>query len=132
MCRFFRHMLAARGGKGLATGRSSDCGPVILEGGVAMISDTSIRCVVWFGEPTQIERTHLAQAGWHTRVADAAAPGGGVGIRRGDRVVAMADVRKADVDTLLSMAKLMADHPRIPWLALVSADTSVQRPEVER
>ena len=97
-----------------------------------MISDTSIRCVVWFGEPTQIERTHLAQAGWHTRVADAAAPGGGVGIRRGDRVVAMADVRKADVDTLLSMAKLMADHPRIPWLALVSADTSVQRPEVER
>jgi DNA-binding NtrC family response regulator len=65
-------------------------------------------------------------------VADAAAPGGGVGIRRGDRVVAMADVRKADVDTLLSMAKLMADHPRIPWLALVSADTSVQRPEVER
>ena len=97
-----------------------------------MISDTSIRCVVWFGEPTHIERTHLAQAGWHTRVADAAAPGGGVGIRRGDRVVAMADVRKADVDTLLSMAKLMADHPRIPWLALVSADTSVQRPEVER
>ena len=97
-----------------------------------MISDTSIRCVVWFGEPTHVERTHLAQAGWHTRVADAAAPGGGVGIRRGDRVVAMADVRKADVDTLLSMAKLMADHPRIPWLALVSADTSVQRPEVER
>ncbi|HET7330976.1 sigma-54 dependent transcriptional regulator [Dyella sp.] len=97
-----------------------------------MISDTSIRCVVWFGEPTHIERTHLAQAGWHTRVADAAAPGGGVGIRRGDRVVAMADVRKADVDTLLSMAKLMAEHPRIPWLALVSADTSVQRPEVER
>jgi DNA-binding NtrC family response regulator len=96
-----------------------------------MISDTSIRCVVWFGEPTQIERTHLAQAGWHTRVADAGAPGGGIGIRHGDRVVAMADVRKADAKALLSMAKLMAEHPRIPWLALLSAETSVQRSEVE-
>jgi two-component system response regulator HydG len=97
-----------------------------------MISDTSVRCVVWFGEPTQIERTRLAQAGWHTRVADAGASGNGIGIRRGDRVVAMADVRKADVEALHSMAKLMAEHPRIPWLALLSADTSVQRPEVER
>jgi len=97
-----------------------------------MMSDTSIRCVVWFGEPTSIERTRLAQAGWHTRVADVGAPAGGVGIRRGDTVVAMADVRKADVEALHSMAKLMADHPRIPWLALLSTDTSVQRPEVER
>lgn len=97
-----------------------------------MMSDTSIRCVVWFGEPTSIERTRLAQAGWYTRVADVGAPAVGVGIRRGDTVVAMADVRKADVETLHSMAKLMADHPRIPWLALLSTDTSVQRPEVER
>jgi len=97
-----------------------------------MMSDTSIRCVVWFGEPTSIERARLAQAGWHTRVADASAQGGGVGIRRGDIVVAMADVRKADLETLRSIAKLMADHPRIPWLALLSTDTSVQAPEMER
>ncbi|WP_425480232.1 sigma 54-interacting transcriptional regulator [Dyella monticola] len=97
-----------------------------------MMTDTSIRCVVWFGEPTSIERTRLAQAGWHTRVADASASGGGVGIRRGDTVVAMADVRKADMETLLSIARLMADHPRIPWLALLSSDTPVQAPEVER
>ncbi|HUA79729.1 MAG TPA: sigma-54 dependent transcriptional regulator [Dyella sp.] len=96
------------------------------------MSDTSIRCVVWFGEPTSIERARLAQAGWHTRVADASAQGGGVGIRRGDIVVAMADVRKADLETLRSIAKLMADHPRIPWLALLSTDTSVQAPEMER
>ncbi|RDS80261.1 sigma-54-dependent Fis family transcriptional regulator [Dyella monticola] len=96
------------------------------------MTDTSIRCVVWFGEPTSIERTRLAQAGWHTRVADASASGGGVGIRRGDTVVAMADVRKADMETLLSIARLMADHPRIPWLALLSSDTPVQAPEVER
>lgn len=97
-----------------------------------MMSDTSIRCVVWFGEPTSIERARLAQAGWHTRVADAVAQGGGVGIRRGDTVVAMADVRKADIETLRNIAQLMADHPRIPWLAILSTDTSVQAPEVER
>ncbi len=96
-----------------------------------MMSDTSIRCVVWFGEPTSIERARLAQAGWHTRVADAVAQGG-IGIRRGDTVVAMADVRKADTETLRSIARLMADHPRIPWLALLSTDTSVQAPELER
>jgi two-component system response regulator HydG len=97
-----------------------------------MTSDTSIRCVVWFGEPTSVERTCLAQAGWHTRVADASAQGGGVGIRRGDTVVALADLRKADANALSEMAKLMADHPRLPWLALLSADTVVQAPEVER
>jgi two-component system, NtrC family, response regulator HydG len=97
-----------------------------------MTSDTSIRCVVWFGEPTGVERTRLAQAGWHTRVADANAQGSGVGIRRGDVVVAMADLRNADVDTLSQMAKLMADHPRLPWLALLSTETVVQTPEVER
>ncbi|MFK2872731.1 sigma-54 dependent transcriptional regulator [Dyella lipolytica] len=96
-----------------------------------MTSDTSIRCVVWFGEPTSAERMRLAQAGWHTRVADPSAQGGGVGIRRGDTVVAMADLRNADVDALREMARLMADHPRLPWLALLSADTVVQTPEVE-
>lgn len=92
-----------------------------------MSGNTPVRCVVWFGEPTNAERTRLAQAGWHTRVADAGAQGTGVGIRRGDMVVAMADLRKADADTLQRMATLMSDHPRIPWLALLSADTAVQR-----
>lgn len=97
-----------------------------------MSNDTSIRCVVWFGEPTGAERTRLAQAGWHTRAADANAQGSGVGIRRGDVVVAMADLRKADSDTLRQMARLMADHPRLPWLALLSSETIAQTPEVER
>ena len=96
-----------------------------------MSNDTSIRCVVWFGEPTGVERTRLAQAGWRTRVADASAQGSGVGIRRGDVVVAMADLRKADVDALRQMARLMADHPRLPWLALLSSETIVRTPEVE-
>jgi DNA-binding NtrC family response regulator len=97
-----------------------------------MTGDTSIRCVVWFGEPTGAEIARLSEAGWHTRVADASAQGVGVGIRRGDMVVALADLRKADVDALREMARLMADQPRLPWLALLSADTAVQTPEVER
>jgi two-component system, NtrC family, response regulator HydG len=97
-----------------------------------MTSDTSIRCVVWFGQPTSAERAQLAQAGWHTRVADAGTQGGGVGIRRGDMVVALADLRNAGNDALLEMARLMADQPRLPWLALLSADTAVQTPDVER
>jgi DNA-binding NtrC family response regulator len=73
----------------------------------------------------------LAQAGWHIRIADANAQGGGVGIRRGDIVVAMADLRNADAEALREMARLMADHPRLPWLALLSTETVVQAPEVE-
>ncbi|MFK2899860.1 sigma-54-dependent Fis family transcriptional regulator [Dyella jejuensis] len=96
------------------------------------MGDTSVRCIVWFGEPTNSEITRLAQAGWHTRVADASAQRGGVGIRRGDTVVAMADLRQANAETLRGMARLMADHPRLAWLALLSADTVVQAPEVER
>ena len=96
------------------------------------MTDTSIRCVVWFGQPTSAERAQLAQAGWHTRVADAGTAGGGVGIRRDDMVVAMADLRSADKDALLEMARLMAEQPRLPWLALLSADTAVQTADVER
>jgi two-component system response regulator HydG len=96
------------------------------------MTDTSIRCVVWFGQPTSAERAQLAQAGWHTRVADAGTSGGGVGIRRDDMVVAMADLRSADKDALLEMARLMAEQPRLPWLALLSADTAVQTADVER
>jgi DNA-binding NtrC family response regulator len=47
-------------------------------------------------------------------------------------VVAMADLRSADKDALLEMARLMAEQPRLPWLALLSADTAVQTADVER
>jgi DNA-binding NtrC family response regulator len=44
----------------------------------------------------------------------------------------MADLRSAGKEALLEMARLMADQPRLPWLALLSADTAVQTPDVER
>ncbi|HTM28503.1 MAG TPA: sigma-54 dependent transcriptional regulator [Rhodanobacter sp.] len=89
------------------------------------------RCVVWFGLPTDEECSVLAQAGWHTRVADAQLQDG-VGMRRGDVVVAMADLRHSDSEMVQSMARTMAAHPWLPWLALVSRDTAVGVPEVER
>jgi DNA-binding NtrC family response regulator len=89
------------------------------------------RCVVWFGQPTDEECACLARAGWRTRIGDAQLRGG-VGMRRDDIVVAMADLRRSDADTVQAMAQLMANHPWLPWLALVSQETAANTPEVER
>ena len=89
------------------------------------------RCVVWFGQPTDEECACLARAGWRTRIGDAQLRGG-VGMRRGDIVVAMADLRRSDADTVRAMGQLMANHPWLPWLALVSQEIAANTPEVER
>ena len=89
------------------------------------------RCVVWFGQPTDEECACLARAGWRTRIGDAQLRGG-VGMRRGDIVVAMADLRRSDADTVRAMGRLMANHPWLPWLALVSQEIAANTPEVER
>jgi DNA-binding NtrC family response regulator len=87
--------------------------------------------VVWFGQPTAEECASLAQAGWRTRVGDAQLQDG-VGMRRGDIVVAMADLRCSNVDTVQAMGRLMANQPWLPWLALVSQETTADTREVER
>jgi two-component system, NtrC family, response regulator HydG len=89
------------------------------------------RCVVWFGQPTTEECSALAQAGWCTRVGDVAAQGG-VGMRRDDVVVAMADLRRSNIGTVQAMGRLMDDYPWLPWLAVVLQETSADTPEVER
>ena len=94
-------------------------------------NQVSRRCVVWFGHPTDEECACLAGAGWRTRIGDAQLQGG-VGMRRGDIVVAMADLRRSDAYTVRAMGQLMADHPWLPWLALVSQETAADTPEVER
>ena len=88
-------------------------------------------CIVWFGEPSSTERDSLAGAGWSIRSADASA-GGGICVRAGDFVVAMADLRHRNADALQAMGQLMASHPQLPWLALVSSETAAQAPEVKR
>ncbi|KAA0069453.1 sigma-54 dependent transcriptional regulator [Rhodanobacter sp. T12-5] len=91
----------------------------------------SRRCVVWFGQPTAEECASLAQAGWRTRIGDVATRDG-VGMRRDDVVVAMADLRHSDSDTVQSMGRLMDEYPWLPWLAVVVQETSADAPEVER
>lgn len=91
----------------------------------------SRRCVVWFGTPTDEECSRLAKAGWRTRIADAQTRAG-VGMRRDDVIVAMADLRQSNADTVQAMGRLMDDYPWLPWLALVLKGTAAATPEVER
>lgn len=86
--------------------------------------------MVWFGQPTESECACLAGAGWRIRIGDARLQDG-VGMRRGDTVVALADLRGGSSDTVHAMGQLMADHPWLPWLALVSQRTAADTPEVE-
>ncbi|MGN6741119.1 sigma 54-interacting transcriptional regulator [Dyella sp.] len=88
------------------------------------------RCVIWFGEPSTSERSALAQSGWSVRSVHA--PGGELRVRGGDIVVAMADLRDSDDRGLDAMGELMAAHPRLIWLALVSSRTSAQAARVQR
>jgi two-component system response regulator HydG len=86
-------------------------------------------CIVWFGQPTEDECSALANAGWSIRVALVAA-NVGVGVRPGDCVVALADLRYCDAGMLSAMQQLLGDHADLPWLGLVSPDTSAQEPQV--
>jgi DNA-binding NtrC family response regulator len=114
---------------GAGPNRNRDLG----DRGISAMTDNQVarRCVVWFGQPSDEECACLAKAGWRTRVGDAQLRGG-VGMRRDDIVVAMADLRRSDADTVQAMAQLMANHPWLPWVALVSQETAANTPEVER
>src|SRR5690242_18397735 len=86
------------------------------------------RCVVWFGRPAGAERDELEHSGWPVRVADVQASG--VGARNGDVVVALADLRQGDDATLQAMEGMVAEHPGVPWIALVSPETPAHEPRV--
>ncbi|HEY8586921.1 MAG TPA: sigma-54 dependent transcriptional regulator [Rhodanobacter sp.] len=87
-------------------------------------------CVVWFGEPTAEERASLDKAGWHTRVASAL-KNDGVGTRRDDIVVGVADIRHGDALSRQAMANMMDTHPWLPWLAVILQETAASSPDVE-
>lgn len=95
------------------------------------IERASRRCVVWFGQPTAEECSGLAQAGWCIRICDAQLQGG-VGMRRDDIVVAMADLRRSDSDAVMATGRLMDNHPWLLWLAMVLPETAASTPEAER
>ncbi len=86
-------------------------------------------CVIWFGQPEARERSGLAEAGWHVRVAGLDA---GAGVREGGNVVALADLRQCDDRALQAMQQLMAEHPALPWIALTAFGTQARHPQVKR
>lgn len=82
-----------------------------------MMENPSRRCVVWFGQPSQRERNALAASGWGLRVASAS--DGGIGLRGGDTVVGLVDLRDphAVPDNLPGLLEANVHH--LPLLALV-------------
>lgn len=93
--------------------------------------NSSRGCVVWFGHPAEHERDGLIRAGWRIRRLGATA-GLDTGLRQGDSVVAVADMRHGDTPMLAAMERLMAEHSGIPWIALLASETPVQEPAVKR
>lgn len=81
-----------------------------------MTEHPSRRCVVWFGQPSQRERNALAASGWGLRVASTS--DGGIGLRGGDTVVGLVDLRDPDAmpDNLPG---LLEANAHLPLLALV-------------
>lgn len=91
---------------------------------MAAFHDVAHRCVIWFGEPRQCEREVLAAAGWQLRVvADAA--DGRIGLRRGDLVVGLLDLRRRDAD-LLQVEQWVAEHQHMALMALTGETLSPQ------
>ena len=89
------------------------------------------RCVVWFGRPITSEQHTLANSGWSVRVANISMREG-VGVRAGETVVAMADLRHGDDNVLQAMEHQIAQYPKLPWIALVSSETPTQEPLIKR
>ena len=88
------------------------------------------RCVVWFGQPSAREQQALGRAGWSVRPVSA--PTGPLKVRSGDIVVAVADLRAGERASAGAMERLMADHPGVIWVAIVSSRTASGAPCIER
>ncbi|KRE96511.1 Fis family transcriptional regulator [Frateuria sp. Soil773] len=93
---------------------------------------TARRCVIWFGQPSGTEQGSLARSGWPVRVADAGGLRGRVGLRPGDAVVALADLRQGDGRAIEAMERAIVEHPGLPWIALISAETPAHEPLAAR
>ena len=82
------------------------------------LSPASRRCVIWFGRPSATERKMLAAAGWDLRVADPREDAH-VGMRGGDKVVALVDLRDEEPGMLKAVGRTVIDHADLPLIALV-------------
>ena len=90
------------------------------------IPEFSRQCVIWFGRPLRHERDALAAAGWHVRIADTTE---GVGMRSGDTVVGLVDLRSGHAGCLGALEQLTSDHAYLSLIAILpAADTAHPSP----
>ncbi|BFI97123.1 MAG: sigma-54 dependent transcriptional regulator [Rhodanobacter sp.] len=96
-----------------------------------MIQRAPHHCVVWFGHPSAAESDCLSAAGWRVRSAGLT-DSDAVGMRHGDRVVGVADLRGSSRESYPAMYGLMADYAKLPWLVLLDGAEQTQDPVVQR
>ncbi|MBO9718048.1 MAG: sigma-54-dependent Fis family transcriptional regulator [Pseudoxanthomonas sp.] len=87
---------------------------------MAAVPDIRKRCIIWLGNPGSHEREVLAAAGWELRVVEDAR-GARIGLRGGDQVAALVDLRGNDPAWLAEMRDLLSRHPDLPLVALCTA-----------
>ena len=92
---------------------------------------TARRCVIWFGQPSITEQSDLARSGWPVRVADTGIRGR-IGVRPGDAVVVLADLRHGGDGVIEAMEQMFVEHPGLPWIALISQETTAHEPLAKR
>ncbi|MGV8941930.1 MAG: sigma 54-interacting transcriptional regulator [Lysobacter sp.] len=80
------------------------------------IPATSRQCVIWFGRPLNHERVALAAAGWRVRIANTTE---GIGMRCGDTVVGLVDLRSDHADGLDALEQLTSDHAYLSLIAIL-------------
>jgi DNA-binding NtrC family response regulator len=94
---------------------------------MAAVPDIRKRCIIWLGRPGPHEREVLAAAGWELRVVEDAS-GARIGLRGGDQVAALVDLRAAEPRWLATMRDLLSRHPDLPLVALHGANDDVELP----
>lgn len=87
---------------------------------MAVVQELPRQCVIWFGTPLPYERDALSAAGWQVRVADPATESG-VGLRSGDIVVGLLDLRDATTGSLARLEQLTREHHYLSMVAIVPA-----------
>ena len=95
---------------------------------MAAVPDVRKRCIIWLGRPGPHEREVLAAAGWELRVVDDAS-GARIGLRGGDQVAALVDLRGAEPAWLAMMRDLLSRHPDLPLVALQGATSDDELPD---
>ena len=88
---------------------------------MAAVPEIRARCMIWLGHPTPQERDLLAAAGWDLRVIEDP-KGARIGLRGGDRVAALLDLRNADDAWADAMQALLAPHSDLPLVVIGDTD----------